>query len=145
MRCRYRKPKAELVSFDRLIGGRRLLRIELQRMLIAETDRTVLRHFHVADLDAMAAVFGDAEVIRFGPGPQPREWVEKWLKGCLEDYYQKWGFGLWAVVHKSNWAVIGFCGLTLFDCHSALQNQAMDRRFKTSHGSALQNQPAWES
>jgi [ribosomal protein S5]-alanine N-acetyltransferase len=84
-------------------------------MLIAETDRTVIRHFHVADLDAMAAVFGDAEVMRFGSGARPREWVEKCLKGCLEDYHQKWGFGLWAVVHKPNWAVIGFCGLSLFD------------------------------
>ncbi|HEV2972415.1 MAG TPA: GNAT family N-acetyltransferase [Pirellulales bacterium] len=84
-------------------------------MLIAETERTILRHFHVADLDAIAAVFGDPEVMRFGQGPKPREWVEKWLKGCLEDYYQKWGFGLWAVVYRPSNAVIGYCGLTLFE------------------------------
>jgi hypothetical protein len=84
-------------------------------MLIAQTERIVLRHFHVADLDAMEAVFGDPEVMRFGRGPQSREWIEKWLKGCLEDYFQKWGFGLWAVVHNADRAVIGFCGLTRFD------------------------------
>jgi RimJ/RimL family protein N-acetyltransferase len=71
-------------------------------MLIAETERTILRHFHVADLDAIAAVFGDPEVMRFGQGPKPREWVEKWLKGCLE-------------VYRPSNAVIGYCGLTLFE------------------------------
>ena len=84
-------------------------------MVIAEAQRVFLRHFHVADLDAMAGVFGDPEVMRFGAGPQPRDWVQNWLRGCLEDYYQKWGFGLWAVVHKPDRRVIGFCGLTRFD------------------------------
>lgn len=84
-------------------------------MLIAKTERLFLRHFHVADLEAMADVFGDAEVMRFGRGPQPREWVQEWLRKCQEDYYQKWGFGLWAVVRKPDGRVIGFCGLTRFD------------------------------
>jgi RimJ/RimL family protein N-acetyltransferase len=84
-------------------------------MVIVEGQRVFLRHFHVADLDAMADVFGDPEVMRFGPGPQSRDWVQQWLRGCLEDYYQKWGFGLWAVVHKPDRRVIGFCGLTRFD------------------------------
>jgi RimJ/RimL family protein N-acetyltransferase len=84
-------------------------------MVIAETRRVLLRCFHVADLDAMAAVFGDPEVMRFGPGPQSREWVQGWLRGCLEDYYHKWGFGLWAVVGKADRRVIGYCGLTRFD------------------------------
>jgi RimJ/RimL family protein N-acetyltransferase len=84
-------------------------------MVIVDCQRVFLRHFHMADLDAMMEVFGDAEVMRFGRGPQPREWVQQWLKGCLEDYYQKWGFGLWAVVHKTDRRVIGYCGLTRFD------------------------------
>jgi RimJ/RimL family protein N-acetyltransferase len=84
-------------------------------MVIVEGQRLFLRHFHVADLDAMADLFGDPEVMRFGPGPQSRDWVQRWLRGCLEDYYQKWGFGLWAVVHKPDRRVIGFCGLTRFD------------------------------
>ena len=84
-------------------------------MVITESERVFLRHFHVADLDAMAEVFGDPEVMRFGRGPQTREWVRGWLRGCLEDYHQKWGFGLWAVVHKAERRVIGFCGLTRFE------------------------------
>jgi RimJ/RimL family protein N-acetyltransferase len=84
-------------------------------LIIAESQRLFLRHFHVADLDAMAEVFGDPEVMRFGPGPQSRDWIQQWLRGCLEDYYQKWGFGLWAVVHKPAGRALGFCGLTRFD------------------------------
>jgi [ribosomal protein S5]-alanine N-acetyltransferase len=84
-------------------------------VVIAEAPRVFLRHFHVADLDARAEVFGDPEVMRFGPGPQARDWVQRWLRGCLEDYHQKWGFGLWAVVHKPDRRVIGFCGLTHYD------------------------------
>ena len=84
-------------------------------MLIAETERIVLRHFHAADLDDMADLFADPEVMRFGTGPQSRDWTREWLRKCLEDYFQKWGFGLWAVVHRPDRRLIGFCGLTLFD------------------------------
>jgi RimJ/RimL family protein N-acetyltransferase len=83
--------------------------------IVAEADRVFLRPFHVADLDAMMEVFGDPAVMRFGPGPQSREWVRTWLRGCLEDYYQKWGFGLWAVVGWDDRRVVGYCGLTRFD------------------------------
>lgn len=84
-------------------------------MLIAVTQRLLLRHFHVADLDDMAALFADPEVMRFGRGPQTRDWTQQWLRGCLEDYHQKWGFGLWAVVHQPDRRLIGFCGLTRFE------------------------------
>src|SRR5690348_4316658 len=83
-------------------------------MLVAETERLLLRHFHVVDDEAMEQVFGDAEVMRYGHGTQDIEWVRKWLRGCLEDYYSKWGFGLWAVVEKKSLAVMGFCGLSRF-------------------------------
>jgi len=83
-------------------------------MLIAETERLILRHFHIVDAEAMDRVFGDAEVMKFGKGAQSPEWVRKWLCGCLEDYFQKWGFGLWAVVEKDHRETIGFCGLSRF-------------------------------
>ena len=83
-------------------------------MVIAETQRLILRHFHTLDGEAMDRVFGDAEVMRYGSGVQTPEWVRKWLRGCLEDYYQKWGFGLWAVVERDSREVVGFCGLSRF-------------------------------
>jgi RimJ/RimL family protein N-acetyltransferase len=83
-------------------------------MLITETSRLILRHFHIVDGEAMDRVFGDPEVMRYGDGIKQPEWVRKWLRGCLEDYHQKWGFGLWAVVEKENRDVIGLCGLSHF-------------------------------
>jgi ribosomal-protein-alanine N-acetyltransferase len=81
--------------------------------VIAETERLILRHFCAGDGEAMDRVFGDAEVMRFGAGVQSQAWVREWLGRCLERYEQ-WGFGLWAVVEKSNRNVIGYCGLTHF-------------------------------
>jgi ribosomal-protein-alanine N-acetyltransferase len=83
-------------------------------MIIAQTERLFLRHFHLYDAEAMDRVFGDAEVMRFGPGVQTAGWVREWLLRCLEDYYHKWGFGLWAVVEKQTREVVGFCGLSRF-------------------------------
>lgn len=83
-------------------------------MIILETERLIVRHFHLFDVKAMHRVFGDAEVMRYGDGVQTEEWVRKWLQECLENYYQKWGFGPWAVVEKRHRQVIGYCGLFYF-------------------------------
>lgn len=74
----------------------------------------MLRHFHMLDREPMYRVFGDAEVMRFGDGAQTREWVDAWLRTCLERYYQTWGFGPYAVVEKHSQGVIGYCGLFYF-------------------------------
>lgn len=58
-------------------------------MIILETDRLLLRHFHIFDHAAMARVFGDAEVMRYGPGVQSEQWIRSWLNNCLENYL-KW-------------------------------------------------------
>lgn len=89
-------------------------RAVLHGMIIVETERLILRHFHAFDGEAMDRVFGDAEVMRFGPGVRTQQWVRDWLRGCSEDYYQKLGFGPWAVVEKNRRAVIGYCGLFHF-------------------------------
>lgn len=83
-------------------------------MIIVETERLILRHFRALDSEALARVFGDAEVMRFGPGVQSPQWVRDWLRGCLVDYYQKLGYGPWAVVEKTSRAVIGYSGLFYF-------------------------------
>jgi RimJ/RimL family protein N-acetyltransferase len=101
--------------FGEADGMQLVLGVRQQIMIIAQTEPILLRGFHIADCDVMAEMFADPEVMRFGPGPQTREWVEEWLARCLEDYFQKWGFGLWAVVQKPERRLIGFCGLTRFD------------------------------
>jgi RimJ/RimL family protein N-acetyltransferase len=81
---------------------------------IASTERLFLRHFHLLDGEVMAQVFGDPEVMRFGDGVQTKEWIDTWLRICLERYYETWGFGPYAVVEKDSHDVIGYCGLFYF-------------------------------
>lgn len=83
-------------------------------MFLLSTERLLLRHFHILDTEPMYRVFGDPEVMRFGDGVQTREWVQQWLRSCLERYYQTWGFGPYAVVEKQSQDVIGYCGLFYF-------------------------------
>jgi hypothetical protein len=82
-------------------------------MIIAETERLILRHFQLADSEAMDRVFGDPEVMYFGRGVQSREWVREWLHR-RQQIYQKLGYGVWAVVEKRSQQVLGYCGLTHF-------------------------------
>ena len=67
----------------------------------------------MADHAAMLRVFGDAEVMCFGDGPRPAEWVRGWLSDCLVSYERR-GNGPWAVVEKASGDVIGYCGLFYF-------------------------------
>ena len=52
-------------------------------MVIAETERLILRHFNSFDGEAMDRVFGDAEVMHYGDGLKTREWVRQWLRENL--------------------------------------------------------------
>ena len=83
-------------------------------MLLLQTERLVLRHFHILDGEPMMQIFGDPEVMRFGDGVQTREWVDHWITTCLERYYRTWGFGPYAVVEKHSQNLIGYCGLFYF-------------------------------
>jgi [ribosomal protein S5]-alanine N-acetyltransferase len=83
-------------------------------MFLLTTERLLLRHFHILDAEPMDHIFGDPEVMRFGDGVQSWEWVQAWLRTCLERYHQTWGFGPYAVVEKRSQNVIGYCGLFFF-------------------------------
>lgn len=62
------------------------------------------------DATALAPLFADAEVMRFGDGPQSPEWVQAWLRRVLQSYARR-GYGPWAVVEKGSGELIGYCGL----------------------------------
>jgi RimJ/RimL family protein N-acetyltransferase len=82
-------------------------------MVIAQTERLLLREFRVDDGDAMDRVFGDAEVMFYSRGVQNPQWVRDWLSRRPENY-ERLGYGLWAVVEKHAEVVIGYCGLGYF-------------------------------
>lgn len=85
--------------------------------VITETDRLILRTFEPPDLEDLAPIMADPEVMRFSvTGPWSRDRTLRFIQGCMADYSEeRWGFGLWAAVHKGDHQLIGYCGLTRFD------------------------------
>ena len=83
-------------------------------MVIAETNRLILRPFTPDDVDALEDVFGDPEVMRFGPGPQMRGWIAGWIRQRIENGETEKVPGPWAVVEKGTLALVGYCGVFYF-------------------------------
>lgn len=72
-----------------------------------------MRRFKHSDLDELAALRADPEVMRY-IGDQSREKVEQRLNYYIE-HYDPYGFGMWAVIHKETGRMIGWCGLIYLD------------------------------
>lgn len=83
-------------------------------MIVATTGRLTLRHLRPEDAAPLLAVFGDAEVMRFGDGPQPAAYVEAWVRRAIDEHYPAQGFGPYAVVERASGALLGYCGLFAF-------------------------------
>lgn len=65
------------------------------------------------DLDNLAALLGDPEVMRYYPTPKTREQAQAWIDWNLRNYAEH-GFGLWAIeTHGGEF--VGDCGLTWQD------------------------------
>jgi ribosomal-protein-alanine N-acetyltransferase len=77
-----------------------------------ETDRLRLRIFRPDDLDHLAALFADPEVVRYvGDGkPIGREESDRALQSIIQ-HWHKHGFGRWAVEDKVTGEFVGFGGL----------------------------------
>ncbi|HEY8203772.1 MAG TPA: GNAT family N-acetyltransferase [Pyrinomonadaceae bacterium] len=77
-----------------------------------ETERLRLRMFRPDDLDDLAAMFADPEVVKYvGEGkPASREEAAKALDSIIANW-SKNGFGRWAAIDKATDAFIGFGGL----------------------------------
>ena len=77
---------------------------------VLTTERLVLRPHRADDLDAVAAMTGDAEVMRYVGGiPHPRE--DSWRRMlCGPGMWMLLGYGYWIVERRSDGAVIGQLG-----------------------------------
>ncbi len=80
--------------------------------MITESPRLILRQFRDGDQQALFAMNSTPEVLRYIPG-EPLKDIEEAAqvleKVILADY-RKYGYGCWAVEHKADGKVIGFCG-----------------------------------
>ena len=80
--------------------------------VVLETERLVLRHLTMDDLDALAALYRDPEVRRYFPdGVRTHEQTRAELRWVIDVYYARYGYGLWATILKGTGAFIGRCGL----------------------------------
>ncbi|MEV6108882.1 GNAT family N-acetyltransferase [Streptomyces sp. NPDC051940] len=75
------------------------------------TPRLAFRPMTRDDLDDMAALLGDPEVMRHYPRPKTREEAADWIDWNQRLYRQE-GYGLWVVVLSDTGAFAGDCGLT---------------------------------
>src|SRR5438874_1015780 len=81
-------------------------------MASIETERLLLRKFRPEDLDDLAALFADPDVVRYVGSGQPasRAEAERALQSTLH-HWQEHRFGRWAVCDRQTHAFVGFGGL----------------------------------
>lgn len=77
---------------------------------ILETPRLILREMTRDDLDFVAEVLGDAEVMRHYPKQYTRAEAEEWI-ARQTNHYATHGYGLWLVVEKKSQEPVGMIGL----------------------------------
>lgn len=77
-----------------------------------ETNRLLLRMIRERDLDHLAALFADPDVVKYvGDGqPADRDEAERALHSIIK-HWETHGFGRWAVIDKRTGEFIGFGGL----------------------------------
>jgi RimJ/RimL family protein N-acetyltransferase len=75
------------------------------------TERLAFRQMTADDLDDMAALLGDPELMRYYPTPKDRTEALNWIN-WNQDLYREHGFGLWLITLRSTGEFVGDCGLT---------------------------------
>ena len=77
-----------------------------------ETPRLLLRNYSLPDFDSLYEIMSDPETMQHYPAPFDADRTRNWITWNL-DNYERYGFGLWAVVLKETGEFIGDCGITL--------------------------------
>lgn len=85
---------------------------DAMRPIIIETDRLLLRKLTPDDLPTLRRLLQDDQAMVAYEGAFSDAGVQDWLDRQLARY-QRWRFGLWAVLLRESGQVIGQCGLTM--------------------------------
>lgn len=80
--------------------------------MILETERLILRQMNPKDYDSLCIILQDDVTMLYYEGAFSSYEVQEWLEKQMTRY-EKWGFGLWAVILKETGEMIGQCGLTM--------------------------------
>jgi RimJ/RimL family protein N-acetyltransferase len=81
-------------------------------MRLPTASRLTFREMTDADLDDMAALLGDEDVMRFYLRPMTRSEARDWI-ARNQRRYRDHGFGLWIINVRDSGEFVGDCGLTL--------------------------------
>lgn len=79
---------------------------------VPRTPRLSFGEMSASDLDDMAELLGDPEVMRHYPRPKTREEARGWIR-WNERLYENVGFGLWLIRLAGSGEFVGDCGLTI--------------------------------
>lgn len=85
--------------------------------VVLETSRLTLRTAEPGDLDAMQALYGDAQTMRYigaGDGVRTREQTARAIRRMME-HQESHGYSIWVVADRGAGEVIGNCGLVLVE------------------------------
>lgn len=83
---------------------------------IIETDQLGLRELSMDDFEALHAMLSDPETMAYYPAPFDEAKTKRWIEWSL-DNYEKYSFGLWALILKETGEFIGDCGITMQNIH----------------------------
>ena len=79
-------------------------------MQIIETPNLTLRYITSRDAPALESILSDAEVMRYSIiGVHNKKQIKQFIEQRLLSYLER-GFGLYALVHKQDREMIGYCG-----------------------------------
>lgn len=79
---------------------------------VLATRRLLMREMSLADLDFMADMLGDAEVMRYFVKPYTRAEAKELIQRQLE-HYARHGYGRWVVLDKTKGTLLGQVGVAL--------------------------------
>jgi len=83
-----------------------------------ETERLILRDITQEDFDSWYEILSDPETMKYYPAPYDRAGVQRWVDWTLGNY-ERYGFGLWALILKETGEFIGDCGVTMQNIHGS--------------------------
>jgi ribosomal-protein-alanine N-acetyltransferase len=90
--------------------------------IILETQRLILRHLVMEDLDELFALYSEPEIRRYFPdGVKNYEDTKEELEWYLNGHPERHELGLWATGHKETGKFIGRCGLLPWEIDSLLE------------------------
>ena len=84
----------------------------MEENMIFETERLYLREMNQADFNSLCKILQDQDTMYAYEGAFSDKEVQEWLDKQISRY-EKWNFGLWAVILKETDEMIGQCGLTM--------------------------------